>query len=89
MTIKQLIVPTLAALAVAGSLTTSAAVAADTRCEGTIAEPTVENVLVPEGATCALVGTVVRGSLECVDNDPAPVGGANTAAQKQGQCAAL
>ncbi|MFP4123617.1 MAG: element excision factor XisI family protein [Coleofasciculus sp.] len=33
-----------------------------------------------------IVSNLIGNNLQCQDNDPAPTGGGNTAAQKQGQC---
>jgi hypothetical protein len=41
------------------------------------------------GAGITVRRNIVGGALDCVDNDPAPIGGGNLAATKTGQCAAL
>jgi hypothetical protein len=55
----------LAAAAVAASLTVPAAAMAEERdCVGAIGPETVDNLRVPEGATCMLDGTVVQGTVK-------------------------
>jgi hypothetical protein len=55
----------LAGAAVAASLAVPAAAVADERdCVGAIGPETVDNVRVPEGATCTLDGTVVQGTVK-------------------------
>jgi len=41
----------------------SAASAEDTRCTGTLGPVVVDNLIVPSGGTCSLVGTQVRGNV--------------------------
>lgn len=55
----------LAGAAVAASLTVPAAAVAEERdCAGAIGPETVDNLRVPEGATCMLDGTVVQGTVK-------------------------
>ncbi len=51
-----------AALACVASLATSAA-AEETQCTGSIGAVTLDNIFVPDGATCQLDGTIAKGSI--------------------------
>jgi len=48
----------------ASLLAPAAAQAEETTCRGTIGAKTVDNVRVPDGATCTLVGTTVQGTVK-------------------------
>ncbi len=57
----------LAAICVAVGATVlapAAAQAEETTCQGTIGAETVDNVRVPDGASCTLVGTTVQGTVK-------------------------
>lgn len=54
----------IAALAVAMMLPAGSAVAEERVCRGTIGAVTVDNLRVPDGATCTLEGTTVKGTVK-------------------------
>jgi hypothetical protein len=54
----------LAALTAALLSQTGSAWADETVCQGTIGSTTVDNLRVPDGATCVLIGTFVKGTVK-------------------------
>lgn len=54
---------TITATTAALLIPTSAAIADDTRCAGTLGPVVVDNLIVPTGSTCSLIGTQVRGNV--------------------------
>ena len=57
-----------ALVAVSGLLAASPAAAEERTCRGTIGAVTLDNVRVPQGATCRLDGTVVQGTVKIERN---------------------
>ena len=57
-----------AALALGGLLIPAAAQAEETVCRGALGAVTVDNLLVPQGANCALTGTRVQGTIKVQRN---------------------
>jgi hypothetical protein len=47
----------------AAAFTASPAAAEETKCRGTLGAVTVDNLRVPQGATCMLNGTIVKGTI--------------------------
>jgi hypothetical protein len=79
----------LAGAAVAVSLTVPAAAVADERvCIGAIGPETVDNVRVPEGATCMLDGTVVQGTVKVERGATLQANAVNVIGNVQGEGAA-
>ena len=66
MLLKRMTIMALASLMVLMvlALAAPAALAEETRCRGTIGPRTVDNLLVPQGATCTLNGTKVEGTIK-------------------------
>ena len=56
------------ALALGGLLIPAAAQAEETVCRGALGAVTVDNLLVPQGANCALTGTRVQGTIKVQRN---------------------
>lgn len=50
------------------TLSPRAAMAEETTCRGTIGSRTVDNVRVPDGATCLVEGTTVKGTIKVESN---------------------
>ena len=57
-----------ALVAISGLLAASPAAAEERTCRGTIGAVTLDNVRVPQGATCRLDGTVVQGTVKIERN---------------------
>lgn len=51
-------------LIAAAALTVAPAFAEERRCRGSLGAVTVDNLCVPQGATCRLNGTRVKGTLQ-------------------------
>lgn len=79
---KRLILPVVLAVLSFAALSVPAAVAGDTTCAGTVGATTigavtVDNVVVPPGAFCRLVGTQVRGNVKVLEGATFESWGAN------------
>jgi hypothetical protein len=62
--VKRIIAITVGAAVALVGLAAEPAVAEERVCRGTIGAPTVDNLRVPQGATCTLNGTRVEGTLK-------------------------
>lgn len=62
---KLLLVLVAIAAAIATLVAAPVAIADDTPCVGTLSGGPYENVVVPAGATCVLIGAEVRGNVTC------------------------
>ena len=55
-------------VAVAAAVAASPAAAEETKCRGTLGAVTVDNLRVPQNATCTLTGTIVKGTITVKSN---------------------
>ncbi|HEX5955039.1 MAG TPA: hypothetical protein VFY37_03810 [Solirubrobacterales bacterium] len=74
-----------AALALGGLLVPAAAQAEETVCRGALGAVTVDNLLVPQGANCALTGTRVQGTIKVQRNAALNAAGVRVIGNVQGE----
>ncbi len=75
---------TCAAIA-AGVMAPAAAHAEETTCQGTIGAQTLDNVRVPDGASCTLAGTTVQGTVKVESGATMRAKGARVIGNVQGE----
>ena len=66
-------------------LAPAAAQAEETTCQGTIGAETVDNVRVPDGASCTLAGTTVQGTIKVENGAKMRAKGARVIGNVQGE----